>query len=269
MSVDLKQMKTLMLRLEAAVHRMEDVVEAQQTVQQGQAIRDAGSSQTSSETEAPKLTTPAASLEAPKEDSAAVKAYDDFTSTHLAPFLSSSNALGAPLADLSTLVEQVFTAQRSMIVLASSTKSPATDSPEYMEFLKPLQTQLMAVDQFKDKYRSSPFFNHICTVVDGIPALGWVAVAPAPAPFVGDMKDSAQFYANRVIKEYKDKGSKHVEWARSYITLLSELQKYVKSVHTTGLLWNAKGEDLSTSLTSSKSGASTQASKGTGAPPPP
>lgn len=27
---------------------------------------------------------------------------------------------------------------------------------------------------------------------------------PTPAPFVGDMKDSAQFYTNRVIKEYKD-----------------------------------------------------------------
>ena len=28
---------------------------------------------------------------------------------------------------------------------------------------------------------------------------------PKPAPFVGDMKDASQFYANRILKEFKDK----------------------------------------------------------------
>ena len=54
------------------------------------------------------------------------------------------------------------------------------------------------------------------------------------------MKESAQFYANRVVKDYKDSDSKQVEWARSFIALLEELRKFVLAHHTTGLSWNAK-----------------------------
>ena len=29
--------------------------------------------------------------------------------------------------------------------------------------------------------------------------------SPKPGPFVGEIKDSTQFYGNRVMKEYKEK----------------------------------------------------------------
>jgi adenylyl cyclase-associated protein len=80
-----------------------------------------------------------------------------------------------------------------------------------------------------------------------------------PAPVIAEARDAAQFYANRVIKDFKDKlfisvslrGSlhgltiycrdvKHVEWARSFMALLEELRKYVLEFHTTGLSWNPK-----------------------------
>ena len=54
------------------------------------------------------------------------------------------------------------------------------------------------------------------------------------------MKESAQFYANRVVKDYKDSDPKQVEWARSFIALLEDLRKFVLAHHTTGLSWNAK-----------------------------
>ncbi len=34
--------------------------------------------------------------------------------------------------------------------------------------------------------------------------------------------------------------TKHVEWVRGYLGLLTQLQKYVLEYHTTGLAWNAK-----------------------------
>ena len=118
-------------------------------------------------------------------------------------------------------------------------------SPEYTALLEPLQKALTEIAAIKDKARASPVFNHLSAVADGSPALGWVAVTPTPAPFVGDMKDSAQFYANRVIKDYKEKDASHVEWVRSYITFLTQLQTYVRTNHTTGLTWNIKGGALS------------------------
>jgi cytolysin (calcineurin-like family phosphatase) len=33
---------------------------------------------------------------------------------------------------------------------------------------------------------------------------------------------------------------KQAAWARSFISLIEELQKYVKQYHTTGVTWNPK-----------------------------
>jgi hypothetical protein len=44
-------------------------------------------------------------------------------------------------------------------------------------------------------------------------------------------------------KDWKEKDKKHVEWTKAWIATLSELQAYVKKVHTTGIVWNPKGGD--------------------------
>jgi adenylyl cyclase-associated protein len=44
-------------------------------------------------------------------------------------------------------------------------------------------------------------------VSESIGALGWIAISPAPAPYVKEMIDAAQFYTNRVLKDYKEKYS--------------------------------------------------------------
>lgn len=64
------------------------------------------------------------------------------------------------------------------------------------------------------------------------------------------MNDAGQFYTNRVLKDWKEKDTTHVEWARTWIQILNELQQYVRQHHTTGLVWSGKGS-------------------GAGAPPPP
>ena len=54
--------------------------------------------------------------------------------------------------------------------------------------------------------------------------LGWVAVSPAPAPFVKEMNDAGQFYTNRVLKDWKDKSKVHVDWVKAWIQTLADLQ---------------------------------------------
>ena len=68
-----------------------------------------------------------------------------------------------------------------------------------------------------------------------------MTVSPAPGPFVKEMNDAGQFYTNRVLKDWRDKSKAHVEWTKAWIQTLSEMQKFVKEFHTTGLVWNAKG----------------------------
>lgn len=63
---------------------------------------------------------------------------------------------------------------------------------------------------------------------------------PAPAPYVKEMNDAGQFYTNRVLKDWKEKDKKHVDWVKAWVQTLSELQAYVKQYHTTGLVWAGK-----------------------------
>jgi adenylyl cyclase-associated protein len=77
------------------------------------------------------------------------------------------------------------------------------------------------------------------------------------------MKDSSQFYANRVLKDNKETNPAAVEWSRSFITLLEELRKYIMQYHTTGLSWNPKGVDPGSYVAAPSAGSSAPA------PPPP
>ena len=74
-----------------------------------------------------------------------------------------------------------------------------------MEILKDLQESFGAVDGAREVNRGSPLSNHLATVSEGIPMLGWVTDEHRPADHVTEMLNAAQFYGNRVQKEYKDK----------------------------------------------------------------
>ncbi|CAB4060179.1 CAP1_2 [Lepeophtheirus salmonis] len=43
------------------------------------------------------------------------------------------------------------------------------------------------------------------------------------------------------LKDFKAKAPIHVDWVKSWIAFLMELQAFVKKNHTTGLVWNPKG----------------------------
>ena len=71
--------------------------------------------------------------------------------------------------------------------------------------------------------------------------------SPAPSPFVKEMNDAGQFYTNRVLKDWKDKSKTHVDWVKAWVSVLTELQAFVKKYHTTGLVWNPKGGEAKAS----------------------
>jgi hypothetical protein len=68
------------------------------------------------------------------------------------------------------------------------------------------------------------------------------------------MKNAAQFWADRVTKQFKEtyvssvtlgneltsSNPAAIAWAKSFSELLDALQKYIKQYHTTGVTWNPK-----------------------------
>ncbi|KAL1516666.1 hypothetical protein ABEB36_000549 [Hypothenemus hampei] len=179
-----------------------------------------------------------------------VSGYKDIVQGPLAAYLQYSQKIGGDVFEHSKLVQAAFRAQLQYIQLAAESSQP--NQSEIVNLLKPTSDQITAIQTYREKHRSSQFFNHLSAVSESISALGWVTVSPAPSPFVKEMNDAGQFYTNRVLKEWKEKDKVHVEWVKAWIQTLSDLQQFVKQYHTTGLVWSGKG-----------------APKVTGVPPPP
>lgn len=169
-----------------------------------------------------------------------VAAFNDILQGSLSQYLQLSAKLGGDVATHAKLVEKAFQAQSQFLTLASQSKAPSSQS-DIMKLLEPTSAQIIAVIDFYEKNRGSPYFNHLNAVSASISALGWVTVASVPVPYVKEMKDAGQFYTNRVLKDWKEKNETHVDWVKSWIQTLTELQQFVKQYHTTGLVWSGQG----------------------------
>ncbi|XP_064651943.1 adenylyl cyclase-associated protein 1-like [Lineus longissimus] len=157
----------------------------------------------------------------------------------LATFLQGSKKIGGSVAEVAPMVERGYKAVRDLLVTASKQQKPK--DADLQKFLKPLVDIITEVQNFREKNRRDAHFNHLSAVSEGIPALGWVSVAPTPGPYVQQMEESSQFYTNKVLKEFRESDPKQADWAKNWIKMLKDLAAYIKEFHRTGLTWNPKG----------------------------
>ncbi|KAI4502710.1 hypothetical protein M0802_001754 [Mischocyttarus mexicanus] len=169
-----------------------------------------------------------------------IAGYEDLLGGSLKEYLQLSQKIGGVVATQSEMVEKAFQIQLGFIQLAGSRSAP-TNQSEQMSLLAPTSAQITQIQEFSEKNRNSPFFNHLSAISGSIPALGWVAFSPTPAPYVKEMNDAGQFYTNRVLKDWKEKDKTHVDWCKAWVQTLTDLQQYVKQHHTTGLVWAKSG----------------------------
>lgn len=201
------------------------------------------------------------------ESSASVQAFDAIIAGSFQTYLNLSKKIGDDVAKHSLMVEAAFKAQRAYLVVAAKSKKP--DDSVLPELLKPTSDKICEIQDFREKNRRSSQFNHLSSISESIPALGWVTVSPAPSPFIKEMMDAGQFYTNRVLKDWKDKSKSHVEWTKAWLATLQEMMAFVKDQHTTGLVWNPKGGDAKANATTSNGAAAPPPPPPAGGPPPP
>lgn len=188
-------------------------------------------------------------------------AYDDEITNgeNTVKFLKLGEEFGGDVAEQIALYKEAIKRQREFLQLVAKYKAPSPG--KLNELIKPQANAMVAVVEYFEKHRASKTINHLQAMKEGIQSLGWITAAPKPAPYVRQGLESAQFYTNKILMGFKGKDQKQVDWARSYIASIEDLQKYVKAHHTTGPSWNKNGADPSTAGAKSAAGAA--------APPPP
>ncbi|KAG5438856.1 hypothetical protein PCK2_000919, partial [Pneumocystis canis] len=96
-----------------------------------------------------------------------------------------------------------------------------------------LEISLNKITSLREEGRGTCLLNHLSMVSEGAASFGWVVAGSTAAGYIQDMKDSAQFYANRVLKE---KNTTYTTWVHTYMKLLSDLHEYVKKNYPTGFV---------------------------------
>jgi adenylyl cyclase-associated protein len=270
---------TLLKRLEAATSRLEDL-----TVFHAEAL--VKSTQTKPSIEGDDEASVTSLLEGKSEDKAtgasnprgglppAIQAFEELLKGSLTQLLALSKSLDPLIEEQVTHLFKAFEAQLRFLEATLQAKKPDVAGQALGELFKPISQHAESIINIRETNRGSPYVNHLATISEGIPALGWVTVN-APLDYITDYKDSAQFYANRILKEYKETDRKHFEWSRMFTKIVTELQEYVKKFHAQGLQWNENGKPLEevlkeTNLAANKARTAAPApAPGLSTPPPP
>lgn len=103
-----------------------------------------------------------------------VQGYEDIVNGSLAQFLSISNKIGGDVAAQATIVLNAFQEQLKYLKLVSESAKPPQS--EEVKLLTPTSLQICAIQEYREKHRTSPYFNHLSAVSESIPALGWVTI---------------------------------------------------------------------------------------------
>lgn len=108
-----------------------------------------------------------------KPKAMSVNAYEDIVGS-LAQFLELSKKIGDDVAAQAELVKKAFDAQLKYVTMASQSAPP--DPSEISKLLSPTSEQIMAIQNFRERRRTSKYFNHLSAISESIPALGWVCI---------------------------------------------------------------------------------------------
>jgi adenylyl cyclase-associated protein len=174
----------------------------------------------------------------------AVKAYDAYVKACLVPFCQTCDDLDK-LGDMGTHLKNAWEGIRTVVVLASRSKAPAEELAVALgPYLTPVQDAVKAI---RDLKVHRDYDRHQKSVIEMLACLSWVlhsAPKQLPAPLVKEALGSAEFWSNRIRKDYKGKDDTQIAFCDGLKRVIIGLVEYIEENHKAGLAFNPRGISL-------------------------
>jgi hypothetical protein len=176
----------------------------------------------------------------------AVKAYDAYVKECVIPFGETCDDLAGLGSTMGKQLQMAWEGVRSVIILASRAKAPSEQ--DLATSLTPqLQQTQEAVQAIRAMKVDRDYDRHYKAVVEMLSCLSWVfhtAPKQLPAGFVKETLGSAEFWSNRIRKDFKGKDEKQIEFCDRLKQVILGLEKYIHEYHKTGLTFNPRGVSI-------------------------
>lgn len=176
-----------------------------------------------------------------------VKAYDAYVKACVVPFCQTCDDLQT-LGSMGRHLQDAWEGIRTIVVLASRSKAPLSGGEDLPTALAPYLTQTQdAVKQLREMRLDRNCDRHHKAVLEMLAALSWVlhsAPRQLPGPSVKEALGSAEFWSNRIRKDYKGSDDVQVAFCDGLKKVLTGLVEYIEEYHKAGLSFNPKGTSL-------------------------
>lgn len=171
-------------------------------------------------------------------DDPSVRAFDDFVKEFVSNFADACNDLEG-LSNMGGLVIQAFEGLRPVITLASKSQKPEGDLSTALTPV--LQPTLDAIKQIREIKLDRKFDPHQKAINEALNCVSWVMLPTFPLPFVKETLGSAEYWTNRIRKDYRGKDDKQIEFCDALKKMMNGLIEYIEQYYKTGLTFNPKG----------------------------
>lgn len=165
-----------------------------------------------------------------------IRAYDEYSREKLDPFVDACNKLGGDAQKAGQLIKETWDEMRAYLLLASACKEPT--QPELPGLLANVTAKMKAVGAAVQR---NEWEKHLKTVSEGVSAVNWLCIKPAPRDFIESTVGGSDYWANGIRKEHRTTNPDQVAFCDTFKALLLGLMDYVKEHHTTGVSWNPRG----------------------------
>lgn len=245
-SQGLYSLPTIIKRLEAATSRLEDIAASQLISSPAPAAAAAANPPVAAVPPPPPPPPPplpptTEATPTPATLPPSVIAFDEnVVAAKITPWVELSKSLNIPLInEIATLVSKEYGELRNFLVFVGSCQKP--DQQTLQDLLSPIQKAIEAFNKAKDSNRRErETFGHLQFASEAAVAVAWV-VNERPSQYVKDVKESSEYYGNRVMKDFREKDPRHVEWCRGLSSILDAARDHAGEFYKTGLVWNTSG----------------------------
>ena len=169
----------------------------------------------------------------------AIEEFDLFIAENIKPLLDLSEKIDTSVVDAVNLYLEAYVETSKFLEACSMAIKPDMQSAEFGEALKPISSKIQEINEFKEFQRSSKYSSYLSSICEGFPVFSWVTTT-TPQGLVDSYKEAAQFWTNRILKEFRESDPVSVEWVKLFLSGFDELKKYIKANQTTGPTYSSK-----------------------------
>lgn len=169
-----------------------------------------------------------------------MKAYDEYLKTSITPFVESCKALD--MKSTGESIQTIFQSLRFIIALAARSKKPSNVQQALVEHLKPTQEALKNLSKIQSKLPRD-LDRHVKAIQEMNAVVSWVVAANFPAKIVKESIASAEFWTNRIQKDFKN-DENQIAFCLSMKKTLTDLVTYIQEYHESGLAFTGTSMSL-------------------------